>query len=59
MTSEELGYVVERIEHLEKIFDEVQNAFKNDANFFENMMYTHLKNFLNIKIIPLLIDLLI
>ena len=36
MTSEEIGYIVERIEHLEKIFDEVQNAFKNDANFLEN-----------------------
>ena len=36
MTNEEIGYIVERIEHLEKIFDEVQNAFKNDANFLEN-----------------------
>ena len=36
MTNEELEHVVERIEHLEKIFDEVQNAFKNDPNFLEN-----------------------
>ena len=36
MTNEEIGYVIERIEHLEKIFDEVQNSFKNDRNFFEN-----------------------
>ena len=36
MTNEELEHVIERIEHLEKIFDEVQNAFKNDPDFFEN-----------------------
>ena len=36
MTNEELEHVVERVEHLEKIFDEVQNAFKNDPKFFEN-----------------------
>lgn len=36
MTNEEIGYIIERIEHLEKIFDEVQNSFKNDRNFFEN-----------------------
>ena len=36
MTNEEIGYVIERIEYLEKIFDEVQNSFKNDQNFFEN-----------------------
>ena len=36
MTNEEIEYAIERIEHLEKIFDEVQNSFKNDANFFEN-----------------------
>lgn len=36
MTNEEIGYAVERIEHLEKIFDEVNNAFKNDADFLDN-----------------------
>lgn len=36
MTTEEINYAIERIWYLEKIFDEVQNAFKNDANFFEN-----------------------
>ena len=36
MTNEEIEYAIERIEHLEKIFDEVQNSFKNDQNFFEN-----------------------
>ena len=36
MTNEELEHVIERIEHLEKIFDEVQTAFKNDPKFFEN-----------------------
>ena len=36
MTNEELEHVIERVEHLEKIFDEVQNAFKNDPKFFEN-----------------------
>ena len=34
--NKEIEYAVERIEHLEKIFDEVQNAFKNDPKFFEN-----------------------
>jgi hypothetical protein len=36
MTNEEIEYAIERIEHLERIFDEVQNSFKNDQNFFEN-----------------------
>ena len=36
MTNEEIGYIIERIEHLEKIFDEVQTSFKNDPKFFEN-----------------------
>ena len=36
MTNAEIGYVIERIEHLEKVFDEVENAFKNDPDFFEN-----------------------
>ena len=36
MTNEEIGYVIERIEYLEKIFDEVRSAFKNDKNFLEN-----------------------
>ena len=36
MTNEEIEYAIERIEHLERIFDEVQNSFKNDQNFLEN-----------------------
>ena len=36
MTNEEIEYAIERIEHLERIFDEVQNSFKNDPNFLEN-----------------------
>lgn len=36
MTKEEIGYAIERIEHLEKVFDEVETAFKNDPDFFKN-----------------------
>lgn len=36
MTKEEIGYAIERIEYLEKIYDEVENAFKNNTDFFEN-----------------------
>ena len=36
MTKEEIGYAVERIEHLERIFDEVKESFISDKNFFEN-----------------------
>ncbi len=36
MTKEEIGYAVERVEHLEKIFDEVKESFISDKNFFEN-----------------------
>lgn len=36
MQKEEIKYVVERIEHLEKIFDEVKNSFENEPDFFEN-----------------------
>ncbi len=36
MTNEEIEYAIERIEYLERIFDEVQNSFKNDQKFFEN-----------------------
>jgi len=36
MEKEELSYVVERIEHMEKMFDEVKNAFENDPNFNKN-----------------------
>ncbi len=36
LEKEELNYVVERIEYLEKIYDEVENAFKNNACFFED-----------------------
>ena len=36
MTNEEIEYAIERIEHLERIFDEVQNSFKNDPDFLEN-----------------------
>ena len=32
MEKEELCYAVERIEHLEKMFDEVKDEFKNDKN---------------------------
>lgn len=36
MEKEELSYAVERIEHMEKMFDEVKNAFKNDPDFLKN-----------------------
>lgn len=36
MTNEEIGYVIERIEHLEKIFDEVKNEFEKDPDFLKN-----------------------
>ena len=36
MNEEELEYAVKRIEHMEKMFDEVQTAFKSDKNFFKN-----------------------
>ncbi len=36
MNKEEIGYAIERIEHLERIFDEVQTAFKSDINFLDN-----------------------
>ena len=36
MTKEEIGYVIERIEYLEKIFDEVKSSFNTDKNFLEN-----------------------
>ncbi|MBQ2898461.1 MAG: DUF4298 domain-containing protein [Oscillospiraceae bacterium] len=36
MNSEEIIFAVERIEHLEKIFDEVKTAFETDPDFFEN-----------------------
>lgn len=36
MNEEELEYAVKRIEHMEKMFDEVQAAFKSDNNFFKN-----------------------
>ena len=36
MNTEELEYAIKRIEHMEKMFDEVQAAFKSDNNFFEN-----------------------
>lgn len=36
MEKEELSYAVERIEHMEKMFDEVKNAFENDPNFNKN-----------------------
>ena len=36
MTKEEIGYVIERIEYLEKIFDEVKASFNSDKNFLED-----------------------
>ena len=36
MTKEEIGYVIERIEYLEKIFDEVKSSFNSDKNFLED-----------------------
>lgn len=36
MNSEEIGYAVKRIEHMEKVFDEVQNDFKNNPDFAED-----------------------
>ena len=36
MNEEELEYAVKRIEHMEKMFDEVQAAFKSDNHFFKN-----------------------
>lgn len=36
MTKEEIGYAVERIDHLEKIFDEVKKSFNSDPDFFGN-----------------------
>lgn len=36
MEKEELSYAVVRIEHMEKMFDEVKNAFENDPNFNKN-----------------------
>lgn len=36
MTKEEIEYVIERIEYLEKIFDEVKASFNTDKNFLED-----------------------
>lgn len=36
MEKEELQYAAERIEHLEKIFDEVTEEFKNNPSSLEN-----------------------
>ena len=36
MEKEEISYAAERIEHMEKMFDEVKNAFENDPNFNKN-----------------------
>lgn len=36
MTKEEIGYAVERIEHLEKIFDEVSSAFNSNPDFLND-----------------------
>ncbi len=36
MKKEELEFAKERIEHMEKMFDEVTSAFKNDPDFMEN-----------------------
>ena len=36
MEKEELCYIIERIEFMEKTFDEVESAFKNSPDFFEN-----------------------
>ncbi|MBQ7124239.1 MAG: DUF4298 domain-containing protein [Oscillospiraceae bacterium] len=36
MNKEDLEYTVQRIEYLEKIFDEVQSVFKNNPNFDKN-----------------------
>lgn len=36
MQKEEIEYAVKRIEHMEKIFDETEQAFKNDPYFYKD-----------------------
>lgn len=40
MNSEEIGYAAQRIEHMEKVFDEVRLAFESDPDFFENETFS-------------------
>ena len=47
MNKEEIGYAIERIEHLEKTFDYVSNTFKKDKNCVNDEVFSKKVSLLN------------
>ena len=46
MTNEEICYAIERIEHMEKMFDDAQNIFSNDKSAIDNPSFQKKMSFL-------------
>lgn len=46
MTNEEICYAIERIEHMEKMFDDAQNTFLNDKSVIDEPSFQKKISFL-------------